>query len=190
MQKYQNAITDNHGNIVIGATVVVTNYGSGTPAIIYSGNGTGQYPTNVLTTDEQGQFAFYAANGHYTYNVTATDFIPEVYSDILLFDPADYNGGGGGGSDGYWVTPEQYGAVGDGVTDDGPAFTAAYLAAKALATVQYAGGTFYPYSSPVSIICKPGAIYRIKTSIIVQSFTALRGNGYCFLRHPCNTCIV
>ena len=185
MQKYQTSITTTNGNVVPNAIITVTIYGTNVPAILYSGNGTGQLASNVLVTDSQGEFFFYAANGRYSYSVAASNFVSEAYTDFILFDPADYSGGSGSGgsvnTDGYWVTPEQFGAVGDGQTDDGPAFTAAYLAAYNLALRSYNGNTVLPYSSPISIICKPGSLYRIKTSIIVQSFTAMRGNGSTFI---------
>jgi hypothetical protein len=185
VQKYQTSITTTNGNVVPNAIVTVTIYGTNVPAILYSGNGTGLLPSNVLVTDSQGEFFFYAANGRYSYTVAASNYVSEAYTDFILFDPADYNGGSGGGgsvnTDGYWVTPEQFGAVGDGQTDDGPAFTAAYAAAFNLALTSYNGNAVVPYSSPVSIICKPGSVYRIRTSIIVQSFTAMRGNGSTFV---------
>ena len=169
MQKYQNAITTTNGNVVPNAVITVTVYGTNLPATLYTGNGTGVLPSNVITTDSQGEFFFYAANGRYSYSVSATNFVSEAYTDFLLFDPADYTPPVGGG---YWVTPEDYGAVGDGVTDDGPAFCAAYTAAYLLGQYSY---------TPTTILCKAGARYRIKTSIIVKNNVALDGNSSFFL---------
>jgi hypothetical protein len=88
MQKYQNAITNTNGDVVPNAIVTVTVYGTGLPASLYTGNGTGLLPSNVVATDSQGEFSFYAANGRYSYSVAATNYTAEVYTDFLLFDPA------------------------------------------------------------------------------------------------------
>ena len=88
MQKYQNAITNTNGDIIPNAIVTVTVYGTGVPASLYTGNGTGLLPSNVVTTDLQGEFSFYAANGRYSYSVAATNYVSEAYTDFLLFDPA------------------------------------------------------------------------------------------------------
>jgi len=88
MQKYQNAITNTNGDVVPNAIVTVTVFGTGLPASLYTGNGTGLLPSNVVATDSQGEFSFYAANGRYSYSVAATNYTAEVYTDFLLFDPA------------------------------------------------------------------------------------------------------
>ena len=89
MQQYQNVIQDKFGNVIVGASVAVYVYGTTTPATIYSGNGTGLLPSNTVTTNSPGEFAFYAANGRYSLTVTATNFVAENYSDFILYDPAD-----------------------------------------------------------------------------------------------------
>jgi hypothetical protein len=88
MQKYQNAITNTNGDVVPNAIVTVTVFGTGLPASLYTGNGTGLLPSNVIATDSQGEFSFYAANGRYSYSVAATNYTSELYTDFLLFDPA------------------------------------------------------------------------------------------------------
>jgi hypothetical protein len=89
VQQYQNVIQDKFGNVIVGASVAVYVYGTTTPATIYSGNGTGLLPSNTVTTNSLGEFAFYAANGRYSLTVTATNFVAENYSDFILYDPAD-----------------------------------------------------------------------------------------------------
>ena len=89
MQQYQNVLQDKFGNVIVGASVAVYVYGTTTPATIYSGNGTGLLPSNTVTTNSLGEFAFYAANGRYSLSITATNFVAESYSDFILYDPAD-----------------------------------------------------------------------------------------------------
>jgi hypothetical protein len=89
VQQYQNVIQDKFGNVIVGASVAVYVYGTTTPATIYSGNGSGVLPSNTVTTNSLGEFAFYAANGRYSLSVSATNFVLENYSDFILYDPAD-----------------------------------------------------------------------------------------------------
>ena len=88
MQKFQTAITGPTGNVIPNAVVTIVTLG-GVPATIYAGNGVSPYPSNQVTTNSQGEFSFYAANGRYSYTVAATNFVTEAYTDFLLFDPAD-----------------------------------------------------------------------------------------------------
>jgi hypothetical protein len=88
MQKFQTAITGPTGNVIPNAVITIVTLG-GVPATIYAGNGVSPYPSNQVTTNSQGEFSFYAANGRYSYTVAATNFVTEAYTDFLLFDPAD-----------------------------------------------------------------------------------------------------
>jgi len=134
MQKFQTAITGPTGNVIPNAVVTIVTLG-GSPATIYAGNGVSPYPSNQVTTNSQGEFSFYAANGRYSYTVAATNFVTEVYTDFLLFDPADtgavssvnvsfLQAGTGAVSQSVQsrlrntVSVKDFGAVGDGVTDD------------------------------------------------------------------------
>ena len=87
MQKFQTAITSPTGDIIPNAVITVVTL-DGSPATIYAGNGVNPYPTNQLTTNSQGEFSFYAANGRYSYTVAATNYVTEAYTDFLLYDPA------------------------------------------------------------------------------------------------------
>lgn len=88
MQKFQTAITSPTGDIIPNAVITILT-STGSIPIIYAGNGVNPYPTNQVTTNSQGEFSFYAANGRYSYTVAATNFVTEAYTDFLLFDPAD-----------------------------------------------------------------------------------------------------
>ena len=72
------------------------------------------------------------------------------------------SGGGGTGATNY-VTPEQYGATGDGMTDDTAAFQAAI-------------------DSKQPILCQPGGYYKLSGKLIARnSVLYLDGNGSQFL---------
>ncbi len=130
MQKFQTAITSPTGDVIPNAVITVLTL-AGAPAEIYSDNGITQYPTNQVTTDSQGEFSFYAANGRYSYTVAAPAYTTESYTDFLLYDPDD---------SGVGLSVIGFGAVGDGVTDD----TAAFQAAVAYASAQKGGLIFVP----------------------------------------------
>jgi len=121
VQKYQNAILDLKGNAIAGASLTVYLYGTLTTATIYSDNGVTPITPGSLTTDSEGEFGFYAANGRYTVSVIATGFTSQQFYDVLLFDPADAG----------ITSIKDYGAVGDGVTDDTAAIQAAIDAIEA-----------------------------------------------------------
>jgi hypothetical protein len=76
--------------------------------------------------------------------------------------------GGGGTVSLPWFNVTDYGAVGDGVTDDGPAISAAILAASLTETV-------YTYT-PVTVLIPPGD-YRVATTIVVKDKVRIVGYG-------------
>lgn len=91
MQKYQDVVLMSNGQPAANVQVTVQTYpGLGTPTI-YSDNGVTPYPSNVLTTDELGNFSFYAANGHYQITVSGAGVLTATKSDIILLDmlPSD-----------------------------------------------------------------------------------------------------
>lgn len=108
MQKYTNLFQDTLGRIIPNATVTVTVNSTGAAATLYSDNGVTQLPSNTTTTDTLGEFYFYAANGRYDIALSKTGFTTETLTDVLLYDPATPMANA--------VT--DFGAVGDGVTDD------------------------------------------------------------------------
>jgi lysophospholipase L1-like esterase len=87
MQKYINTVQDRTGKAISGASVLVTLASDGSTAALYSADGAN--PTaNPTTTDANGQFSFYAADGRYNIAVSANGFT--VYlTDVLLEDPQD-----------------------------------------------------------------------------------------------------
>lgn len=153
MQKYQDVIQDVHGNAIPDALVTVYVYNTLTLATIYSDNGLTVVPSSIVTTDSDGQFFFYADNGRYTLSISATNFAAELKTDVLLFDQTDAG----------IASVKDYGAVGDGTTDDTAAIQAAINA------VQAAGG------GPLNL---PEGTYRISSTLTVTaSNILLQGAG-------------
>lgn len=91
MQRYVNSVaagagsSQTMGSPVAGASVQVNQYPSGTPATIYSDNGVTP-AANPLTTDVNGAFAFYAADGRYQLVISGTNITTATISDIELVD--------------------------------------------------------------------------------------------------------
>lgn len=90
MQKFINSIAAATGMPVSGAQVQVNTYPAGLAATIYSDNGVTP-AANPITTDTNGAFAFYAADGHYQIVISGANIQTQTVNDILLVDhlPAD-----------------------------------------------------------------------------------------------------
>ena len=83
MEKYQDNVTNRHGKAIAGASVLVKTYPGGATATIYSDDGVTP-ATNPLTTDANGYFAFYAADGSYTLEISGTGLDTTIWTDINL----------------------------------------------------------------------------------------------------------
>lgn len=94
MQRYADVVTDPYGNAVEKAEVAVLN-AQGNLAALFADNGAAPVALlNPLTTDVNGGFAFYAANGRYTLRVTGTGLPTREVPDAILQDPAQLVTGG------------------------------------------------------------------------------------------------
>ncbi len=82
MQRYINNLQDRFGNAVPNAPILVTI--GGAAAALFSDNGVTSM-TNPLTTDANGQFSFYAADGVYTLDPIGVSTAPPI-RDVQLFD--------------------------------------------------------------------------------------------------------
>lgn len=88
MLQYFETLTDLSGNALLGATVTVTNYPSGSAATIYSTNGTANpIANNTVAADISGQVSFYIPDGAYvlTYVYQGTQY--KVKSPVQMIDP-------------------------------------------------------------------------------------------------------
>jgi hypothetical protein len=89
VQRYINYVQTRGGAAVSGASVLIKTYPAGVNATIYSDNGVTQ-TDNPLTTDANGKFQFYAADGRYQATISKTGVITTTtLEDILLADPDD-----------------------------------------------------------------------------------------------------
>lgn len=129
--------------------------GTQTLATIYDDNS--QPPTpkaNPFLADSNAFFYFYAADGEYDIRLSGggiTD--PYTWGDVQLLDGVNV--------DPAWHNVQAYGAVGDGVTNDLPAFQAAVAAACP-------GGTIYipPLSN--------GKFYNLDAGLVITSCRGIR----------------
>lgn len=84
MQLYTNNVQDRYGNALKAAQVTVLTSG-GTLATLYEDNGS-TLLVNPVTTDASGEFAFYAANGAYSFTVRAPGMLTETVTPFELYD--------------------------------------------------------------------------------------------------------
>jgi hypothetical protein len=89
MQKYYDSMLLDSGMPAVGVSVTVTAFGGGA-VTIYSDNGATPR-ANPITTDANGYFEFYAADGRYTIQISGASITTRTITDILLEDPADGN---------------------------------------------------------------------------------------------------
>lgn len=89
MQMYTNNTATKSGVSVSGLSVLVQALAGGT-ATIYSDNGITPI-ANPMTTDGNGNFSFYAANGHYKLTISGSNILTTTVADILLNDPRSSN---------------------------------------------------------------------------------------------------
>jgi hypothetical protein len=88
MQKYQDVVLNQNGNVVVGAQITVRTL-AGDIVPVYGANNTSSPDINPLTTDTLGRFAFYAPDGRYNLSVSLAGAVVATVTDILLEDPLD-----------------------------------------------------------------------------------------------------
>lgn len=91
MLQFFDTLADDSGNALLGATVTVTNFPSGSLANIFSTNGTSSPIANsVVAADITGQISFYIPDGAYTltYAYKGTNY--KVRSPVQLMDPMGF----------------------------------------------------------------------------------------------------
>jgi hypothetical protein len=145
--------------VLSNATCTVYVAGTSTAATLYSDNGITPL-ANPFLSSSTGQVAFYAANGSYDLVVSKIGYLTVTISDIELDDLLASSGSSGVGyiaaGTGAVATTVQtklresvsvkdFGAVGDGSTDDTAAFVAActYASTRNLAVLVPGTSSFY-----------------------------------------------
>jgi hypothetical protein len=172
MEQSSDTIIDLKGNALPGVAIrVFANDGS--LAQLFSDNGLTPV-SNPTYTDQNGRYIFYAANGRYTTRIEPPDGAEYDGKEVVLFDPADngaasieflQNGVGAVPRDVSVelqdrVSVRQFGAKGDGVTDD----TAAIQAA-----LTFGAGRRVEF---------PAGLYMTRGNHIVPHDTAVAGDGW------------
>ena len=87
MERLFDVVQDRRGNAISSATVTVKDK-DGNLATIFSDDGV-TTASNPLTTNADGEYTFFAANGQYTCEIVATGYASEVISQRTLFDLSD-----------------------------------------------------------------------------------------------------
>jgi len=148
MLQFFDTLADVSGNALLGATVTVTNYPSGSLANIYSANGTASpIVGSLVTADITGQVSFYAPDGAYTLTYVYKGTTYKVRSPVQLLDPMGFVSAAdsGGAANAYAVAGSQYPAqlyVGLKVE-----ILAAHTNTGA-STIQWQGGATQPFRQP------------------------------------------
>ena len=144
---YFNSVLTDKG-IPLAATITVFDQGTATPSSIFE-DAAGLVPlANPFSTDALGRFQFFAEGGTYDVQVSGAGITTYKIENIslALTGPAGPEAG---------IRPEDYGAVGDGVTDDYAAFLAMFA--------DLAPGGAYAGTVRRKIILNPAVYYCIKT---------------------------
>lgn len=172
MQRYFDVVQNRQGTAVVGATVTVYD-SNGNLATLYSSNG-GAPTSNPVYTNLDGEYAFYAANGTYSIQITSSGYATETKPGVVLFDPSDSGASNnvqflqaGTGAQVRSVqsklrdvvSVKDFGAVGNGVADDTVAIQAALTAG--------AGKRVYV----------PAGTYLVNQGLVIKSNTLLYGDG-------------
>lgn len=87
MERLFDVVQDRRGNAISSATVTVRDT-AGALAVIFSDDGT-TTANNPLTTNADGEYTFFAANGQYSTEVVASGYATEIVTQRTLFDPSD-----------------------------------------------------------------------------------------------------
>jgi len=203
MQQFFDVVQTRSGAAIAGVSVTVYN-SSGGAATLYSDNGVTP-KANPVTTNADGEYFFYAANDTYSLGFSSPAYVSETRTGIVLFDPAQstassnvsYNEGGTGAVTRTVqaklqesVSVKDFGAVGNGVTNDTVAVQAALDSGSG--AVFFPAGTYLvsPINIPANSVIKTdgfSTIFKRNTSstnglrtlnvtgsnVIIESFSGI-----------------
>jgi polygalacturonase len=193
MQKFFDVIQARTGDALANVTVTVYN-SAGNAATLYSDNGV-TVKANPTTTNADGEYSFYAANGTYSLTISNPGYTTETRTGILLYDAADGTSATLGYNEGAAnavtrtvqnklqesISVKDFGAKGDGTTDD----TAAIW--NAIQAINDAGGgaLFFPQGTYLISYNVKAAI--TSTQAWATSFKAVPGlNQFTLVFCNCN----
>lgn len=95
MKKHFDTVLNARGEPILGAAVTVYLTGTNTKATLYADAAGAQTKANPTTTDEDGMFSFYVADGRYDIQIAGNGFATRVVSDVSISE----SGSGGGFAD-------------------------------------------------------------------------------------------
>jgi len=145
MQQFFDVVQNRAGQALPGVSVLV-HTSTGAVASLFSDNGVTP-KANPVTTNSDGEYSFYAADGIYTLYLSGSGYVSETREGVALFDPS-----------GFTVTsPATFGVIADGVTDN-------YAALVAMNTALAAAGGGVAYF-PSGVIAWSGVI-TVPTNVI------------------------
>lgn len=187
MQRYSDIVLNGYGNPLVGASVEVVTYPALAAATIYQADGSLPYSSNILTTDSNGRYYFYAADGRYSLNITKSGYTSQTITDVLLEDPANGNA----------ATVSTLTATGlidiSGASAGQIKFPATQNASSNANTLDdYEEGTWTPvltfvtpgdlsvaYTTQVGVYTKVGRLITVSFVIQTSSFTYTTASGNC-----------
>ncbi|MGZ5029075.1 MAG: glycosyl hydrolase family 28-related protein [Methylobacter sp.] len=197
MNSYRDTVMDTYGNAVPGATVTVNNHLTGLAASIYSDFLGGTLIPNTLTADANGVFSFYAPTGRYDLIVQRNGVVLTTLSDVTIGDTtnivdlqakvslSDLAATTGSSLVGHissgtgavartaqsklrdTVSVKDFGAVGDGITDDTAAIQAAINSVNSVNLNDGIGG----------VVRLPEGRFLISSTITIPFGVTLEGIG-------------
>jgi len=151
VKRHFDELKSTTGQAIVGASVQVNIAGTGTKASLFNDAAGTQAISNPLTTNSDGEYSFYAANGRYDLVLSANGFTGETLFDtVLMFDPQDFT-----------ITPQMLGALGNGVSDD---YTAVQTAVSACVV---SGATL-----------ELTALHYISQKVVASKPISIRGRGF------------
>lgn len=173
MIHYFDNVQDQYGNAVSGIVVKAYLTGTTTVTTIYSDDGITPITGNFVTTDANGSFSFYIANGNYdlvgllgtTEKFRRTNVALDIFSAVDVSNSTVISTGSTNARSlanrfAETLNVKDFGAVAGGVTNDAAAFNAVWTAVAATEVNPSANSTYVTKR----IIIPPG-VYKIGTSI-------------------------
>lgn len=90
LTKYQDVVQDRAGNAVSGALVDVYLAGTTTSATLYTSASGAVATSNPATTDSNGSFSFFVADGLYDFTITKTGMTTQTKSSVVIVGNKPY----------------------------------------------------------------------------------------------------
>lgn len=90
-QPYRDVLQDLKGNVIVGGSISVQIAATGTLAVIYSDPLCAVSKDNPLTSNSDGSFSFYVADGNYDLLPSKAGYAFSAITGVTIFDPLGEN---------------------------------------------------------------------------------------------------